>query len=305
MNPVLAEPLLSSEQCRNSLSVGHVFRTGPFSYRLKTDVPAVLDGFSRFYANRPGLAAGAFVDFEVEVLQARGWRRWLRPQAHFRFDGVRSFEPLPANQGFALFEWALNWCITAQVNHWLLIHAAVLERGGRALILPAPPGSGKSTLCAALALRGWRLMSDEIAIISLDDERLHGLARPVSLKNQSIQIIAGFEPAARFSRPALGTAKGTVAQLAPLAEHVRRVDETAAPAWVVFPRWLPGSTAELKPRSKAATVLDLAKNSFNFPTLGATGFDTMARLVDRCECHDFSYEKLDEAIAVFEQLSRN
>jgi hypothetical protein len=301
---VLAEPLLSAEQCRDMLRSGHRFRTGPFSYHLKSDVPAVLDGFARFYAGRPQPDAAAFVDFEVEVLQTGGWRRWLRPQAHFRFDGVRSFEPLPANQGFALLEWALNWCITAQVNHWLLIHAAVLERDGRALILPAPPGSGKSTLCAALALRGWRLLSDEIAIISLDAERLHALARPVSLKNQSIQIIADFEPSARFSRPALGTAKGTVAQLAPVAEHVRRVDETAAPAWVVFPRWQPGSKAEMKPRPKATTVLDLAKNSFNFPTLGTTGFDTMTRLVDRCACHDFSYEKLDDAIAAFEQLAR-
>jgi predicted ATPase len=30
------------------------------------------------------------------------------------------------------------------------------------VILPAPPGSGKSTLCAALVTRGWRLLSDEL-----------------------------------------------------------------------------------------------------------------------------------------------
>jgi hypothetical protein len=30
----------------------------------------------------------------------------------------------------------------------------------------------------------------------------------------------------------------------------------------------------------------------------------MTRLVDRCACHDFSYEKLDDAIAAFEQLAR-
>jgi predicted ATPase len=33
----------------------------------------------------------------------------------------------------------------------------VVERDGHALILPAMPGSGKSTLTAALVQRGWRL----------------------------------------------------------------------------------------------------------------------------------------------------
>jgi hypothetical protein len=41
----------------------------------------------------------------------------------------------------------------------------VLERGGRALLLPAPSGSGKSTLCAGLAFNGWRLLSDELALL--------------------------------------------------------------------------------------------------------------------------------------------
>ena len=45
------------------------------------------------------------------------------------------------------------------MNDLLLLHAGV-ERDGLALICP-PSWSGKSTLTAALSLRGWRLLSDE------------------------------------------------------------------------------------------------------------------------------------------------
>jgi len=70
-----------------------------------------------------------------------------------------------------------------------MLHAAVLEKNGRAVVLPGDPGAGKSTLTAALMLSGWRLLSDEITLVDRDDGLLVGLARPVSLKNASIDVI--------------------------------------------------------------------------------------------------------------------
>ena len=282
---------------------GWRLRTGPFTYRLRSDVPAVLDGLRSLYAGYPGVEPGGFIDFEVEVRRSGGWRRFVRSQARFRFDGTESFEPLPLAQGYAMLEWAMNWCVSTHVNHHLLIHSAVVERGGRALILPAPPGSGKSTLCAALVNRGWRLLSDEIAVVPLAGEGLLPVVRPVSLKNRSIELIAAFEPAARFSRPAHGTSKGTVAHMAAPAAHVARMDEPAPAAWIVFPRWREGAPVSLVPRSRAETLVALARNSFNASTLGEAGFDRMARLVEACECHDFEYSRLDDAMAVFERLA--
>ncbi len=282
---------------------GLVLRTGPFVYRIRSDVPVVAEELSRLYAGYPRAPAGGFVDFELELTRSRGWRRWLRPQSRFRFEGTQSFEPLPLVHGYALLEWAMNWCVSTHVNHHLLIHSAVLERGGRALILPAPPGSGKSTLCAALTHRGWRLLSDEIAVVPLAAPGLLPIVRPVSLKNASIGVIAAFAPEARFSTPAVGTAKGTVAHMAAPAEHVRRMDQPASAAWIVFPRWRAGAEARLTPRSRAQTVVELAGNCFNAPTLGLAGFRRLGDLVGDCGCHDFEYGRLDEAMAVFDALA--
>ncbi|MFN7611485.1 MAG: HprK-related kinase A, partial [bacterium] len=96
---------------------------------------------------------------------------------------------------------------------------------------------------------------------------------------------------------------GTVAHMMAPPAHVARMDEPAPAAWIVFPRWRPGAEVSLRPRGRAETLVDLARNSFNAGTLGLAGFDRLARLVDGCACHDFEYSRLDDAIACFDRLA--
>jgi len=295
---------LSAAAVRQQLAgSGLAIRTGPVAFRLRSNVPAVARAVERLYADYPLLAADQFCDFELAVQRAAGLRRWLRPQVTAHYDGDPVFEPLPLGHAFPLTEWALNWCVTTHAFEHLSLHAAVVERGGRAVILPAPPGSGKSTLCAALIHRGWRLLSDELTLVSLADGRISPVVRPVSLKNRSIDILSDFVPGAVFSEPTHDTVKGTVAHLRVPSEHVERMHETALPAWVVFPRWEAGAAATLTTLPKPDTVLELGRNSFNIQTLGAAGFQALADLVDRCDCHAFQYGNLDEAMAVFDRLA--
>ena len=278
-------------------------RTGPFAFRLRSEVPAVAEGLALLYADYPRLGAQDFCDFTLDLHRVSGLRRWVRPQVQIVYDGTPVFEPLPLGHAFPLLEWTLNWCISTHAFEHLTLHAAVVERGGRAAILPAPPGSGKSTLCAALVHRGWRLLSDEMALVLLGDGRLSPLVRPVSLKNRSLEIIRQFAPAAVLSDETHDTSKGTVAHMKVAREQVLRMDETAQPAWVVFPRWVADAPARLEPRARADAFLELGRNAFNYGTLGGAGFDALADLVARCGCYDFSYSRLDDAIAVFDRLA--
>ncbi len=295
--------LTPAERRRRLRGPGLALRTGLFALRLRSDVPAVAAAIDRLYPDYPCLDAAAFCDFELEVVRPPGLRRWLRPQVLALYDGHRVFEPLPLGHAFPLMEWALNHCITTHSFEHLSLHAAVVERGGRALVLPAPPGSGKSTLCAALVHRGWRLLSDELTLVSLADGRVHPVARPVSLKNRSIEVISAFAPEAQFCEPTHDTQKGTVAHMRVPAAHVRRMHEPAVPAWVVFPRWEADAPATLTERPKADTVLELGRNSFNLPVLGPSGFDRLCGLVDAARCFDFRYGRLDDAMRVFDDLA--
>jgi HprK-related kinase A len=278
-------------------------QTGTLLSRVTCPFEDVARSLHVLYARHPFQIAPEFADFHVEVRQPRNLRRWFRQQAEFLIDGDPPFEPLPRDQAPAFLEWGLNWSVAASCHQWFSIHAASLEKNGQAVVLPAPPGSGKSTLCTALALRGWRLLSDELTLIDPASLNAHALARPINLKNASIDLIRAFEPAAIWGPETYDTSKGRVTHLQPPADSVDRMLETAQPRWIVFPRYQAGAEPLLTPRTKPQTFMDLAENAFNYSTLGETGFDVVGRLVDQCDCYDFSYSRLDDALEVFEWIA--
>jgi len=293
---------LSDQELSEHLEEGLDLETGPFVFHIQSKEKSVFNGLRKIYADFP-LSNEAVRDFHVRVRRPANLRRWYHPQVVFEHDGEAPFKPLPANHAFASLEWGMNWCIAGYAHHYLTLHAAVLERNGRAVMLPGEPGAGKSTLTAALSLSGWRLLTDETALVDLQTGELWPMARPISLKNTSIDIIQAFSSEAVFSDKALDTHKGTVAHLKPRQETVLRMHEPCRIGWVIFPRWQAESAARLTRRPRADTFVFAAENSFNYSVLGETGFRTLEGVIREAECFDFRYGQLEHALALFESLA--
>jgi len=275
--------------------------TGPFVFSIRSREPEVAEGLRRLYGAHV-IDESGFADFNVEVRRTPGLRGRLKPQVEFLLDGYTPFNPLPRPQAFAMLEWGMNWCIASHAHQYLVIHAAVVEREGLAAILPAPPGSGKSTLTAALIHRGWRLLSDELALVDLETGSMVPLARPVNLKNNSIEVLKGFAPEAQWGEEVPDTQKGRVAHVRVPDASIAAVAISATPRWVVFPRWQAGSELTLDAHAKAQAFIQLADNAFNYSMLGERGFTVLADLIDRCDSVGFTYSRLDDAIAYFDGL---
>jgi hypothetical protein len=278
-------------------------RTGPFVSRIRSRLHAVRDALALHYADHPVEEASAFADFHVRLAPPRGIRRWIRPQVLFELDGSAPFHPFPAGQAFPLLEWGLNWCVSAHCHHYLIVHAAVVEKSGHALLLPAPPGSGKSTLCAGLVSRGWRLLSDELALIDPASGSIAALPRPISLKNASIAVIRAFAARAVLGATVHDTAKGAVAHLKPPVESVRRAAQSALPRWVMLPRYEAGAGARLTPVAKGRAFMQLADSAFNYHLHGRSGFERLAQLVEACACYELVFGDLEEAVRSCEALA--
>lgn len=296
---------LSPQEVSQRLKHGGLrLQTGEFISCIRSDISSVADGIRLLYADYSLAQQLEFADFHVSLQQAGGLRRWWRRQVLFDNDGIAPFKPLPLAHAFPMLEWGLNFCVSSRAHEYLIIHAAVVEKGGRAAILPAPSGSGKSTLCAALVSRGgWRLLSDELALLRLDTGELMPLPRPVSLKNASIGIMRSYASDAVFSREVRDTVKGSVAHMKAPAASVARANEPARPGWIVFPQYQAGAVAALAPIAPAPAFMRLAANAFNYDLLGAAGFDALARLTGAAPAQEFTYSSLDEALALFDRLA--
>lgn len=276
---------------------------GPFAVRIRAQVESLTAPLLSVYGDFPVLSPNPLADFNVDLHKPPSPRAFIQPQVLFKLDGRSLFEPFPVDTAFPLFEWGLNWCVGQRCHQYLMFHSAVLERNGRAMLLPAIPGSGKSTLCAALAFRGWRLLSDEFGLFDLASRCLAPFPRPVALKNESIDVIRRFAPEAVLGPLFPKTRKGTVAHLRPPAAAVQRMGEAVRPAWVVFPKFVKAAPVSIHPVSKAQAFLRLAHNSFNYEITGADGFRAVAEIIRACDCYDLSYGDLDEVVAHIDRLT--
>lgn len=245
---------------------------------------------------------GRWADLQVRMVRPLGLRRWVAPQVFFEGDGERVFDPFPADSPLPHFEWGTNWLIGRRMNQLLLFHAGAVERDGLTLLLPATPGSGKSTLTAALSLRGWRLLSDEFGAWDPGRGGFVAIVKPVALKNDSIDVIASFAPEAPLGPRFPGTRKGTVAHLAADERAVAGRRAVAAPGAVILPRWQAGSSTELVPVSPDDVFPALAYNAFNYGVLGETAFDAVLTLARTCPAWRLVYSRLEEALAAIDEI---
>lgn len=202
-----------------------------------------------------------------------------------------------------MFEWGLNWCIANHAHQYLILHSAVVEKNGRAFVFPGTPGSGKSTLCAALVCKDWRLLSDEMALISTTDNLFYPVPRPVSLKNESIEVISNFSKKAKFGSKSFDTAKGIVTHMLPPEASVIETETSAHPSKIIFPKYQENAKTTLTPLLKTRALLKVAENAFNYNVIGKKGFLALSEVIESSDCFDFKYSNLNEALEVMDELS--
>ncbi len=81
--------------------------------------------------------------------------------------------PEPASYAYRLVLKALF----ERIEGFILLHAGVVGKKGRALILSGPPGSGKSTLILSLLKKGFLFYSDDVCPIHRQSGRVHPFPR--------------------------------------------------------------------------------------------------------------------------------
>jgi HprK-related kinase A len=280
---------------RHSLSL----QIGPVAFRIGSAWREPLDALAGLYSGYP--RPEGICDFSVRLEPEKPWRRWLRPSVAIQGDYVLpDAAPMALAHGLLAAEMGMNLQMALGQKSYLLLHAASVEKDGRALILTGESGAGKSTLAALLGERGWRLMGDEFALLGLDDGRLRPFPRAVSLKNGAIRVMEQEVGPHRFGPRLDGTPKGAIRHLRPNARALVGMDVPAVPALILFPRF--GEAAAVRGVGQAEIFMRLTQASTNYVSLGGAAFDALTRLVGACPAAALDYPDTDTAIELVDTL---
>lgn len=290
-------------ELQERLHNGLVYQIGPFKFQLTVKgCKALVSQLHWLFAHYPTFNQPQLIDFAIQVKRPRRLRHWWRPQVMFKTDGEPGMAPFPLDHALPMLEWGSNWCIATHAHRYLMLHAAVVEREGQSILFPAWPGSGKSTLCAALSLSGWRMLSDEFGLIEPGSGLIQPLPKLVPLKNTSIEVMRRFSADAVIGPLFDKTRKGMVAHFRPPLASVEQAQKKAHPRWIIFPRYKVGASNELTPVDKSQALLRLANNAFNYKLLGTEGFKTARQLVDQCSCYELNFDSLNKVITLLLSL---
>jgi hypothetical protein len=178
-----------------------------------------------------------------------------RPNYTMRSDVYRDGIPIGSARGLSFLGPIVKgaiWQTAIRAHDFLFyIHAGVVGNGASCLLLPAAPGSGKSSLTMALVHRGFQYFSDEVALV--EPESFHVVPMPLAMaiKEPGWELMARYYPALESLPIHVRNDSKVIRYLPPPVDAVGR--SPSAVRHIIFPQYQPGAETNLVrlPRAEA------------------------------------------------------
>jgi len=165
---------------------------------------------------------------------------------------------------------------TRQVVSW---HAAAVERDGRAVVLPAVSGSGKSTTTLTLLALGYRFIADDVAMLARRGSRIlvDGTEKGLYVTARSLQLVPEWRGARSGERRLKGRRWKYYVNLTRVRSRRRPVKVAA----LIFPRVSHERRTRIEPMAHAEALLEClhqAPKEFPASVLGGPAFEPQFEL---------------------------
>ena len=285
-------------EAAGSKTTGRRYQIGPVSVTVRSQLPGIEDGFHAHYGPYER-ADETPVAFCVDVIAHRSPRS-LRRYYHILGNGEELFAVRQPRSVLPHVEWALNLMIARYLPGFLQCHASVMSRDGVGVVFPGSPGQGKSTLAAALLKRGWDYLSDEFALIDPHTHLLHAYPKALCIKQGSFDTLRRIGLPIDRGLTHLKGEKGPVRFINPLDVRPDAVSQPCPVSLVIFPAYRTDGPPMIEPISRAQTVFELTRVSFNFGKFKRRGLHLLADVVSTAGCHRLRSNDLETTCRLVE-----
>lgn len=189
-------------------------------------------------------------------------------------------------------------CLEREINQYLadalgdrlLLHAAGIAYRGRAVVLPATAGSGKTTLAAGLVREGCGYLTDELIIFQPRTNSIVPFPKAMSLKEGSFALFESLGP------DPTGRQDDRVWYLDPERLRPGSVVERPTPiGWVILPRYEANATTHIRALTVGETVLGLFENTVNIVRHKEKGLDRLIGIARKTPGYRLIFGDLNEA----------
>ncbi len=270
--------------------LGYSFAVSSSQRKITDDIQYVLGDFT---ISRAARRAPVHVYRFVELGSRRDQRHRLS------LDGVEVTTASSLREVFYAFLNHVHSMMFERTRDLLLVHAGCVSQGDVAVLLPADPGSGKTTLVASLVRAGFGYLSDEIAPVDPQSGLVHPFPRALIVRKSSLRLF-GDVPASTGLSPVTYKNRRFISAQDLGAETVRG---PRLPGLVVVPRFEPGAETSLTPLRPAETAIELWQHVMNLRNLAAApALDAIRRVAVRVRGYRLVTGDLNEGIATVRRL---
>lgn len=189
----------------------------------------------------------------------------------------------------------------ARYNFMFYIHAGVVGTGSRCILLPATAGSGKSSLTAALVHRGYRYLSDEVALIEPTTFRVPPVPLAVCVKSTGWDVMRRYFP---HIGELMGHQRmdGKIVRYIPPAPA--SLQKTAAHvSHIIFPRYEANAATEIRAIARSTALRRMMSECWACGHLDGTNVKELLRWIAQIDCYELPFASLEGAADLVEQVA--
>ena len=195
--------------------------------------------------------------------------------------------------------YSLVW-VAAVNNHefFLDIHAGVIGDGAKCILLPAPQGSGKSTLTAALVHAGFQYFSDEVALLEEGSFNVFPVPLAICVKVSGIDALAKQFANLRELQVHQRADGKRVIYLPPPPQFRPPSGDAYPVAALIFPRYTPGAETILTRLSTCDALKRLLDECLVIRSpLDFTKIAALVQWMSQIPSYSLNFGSTDDAVA--------
>ena len=277
---------------------------GPFSARIQGTDSSLVEFLYDAYRDVGARTELCDVtDIALKIGPPSWIRKYIRPQVICDPGFQVPVLPLPSHMSALALEMGMNLGVALKCCRYVTFHAGAVanEKGG--ILISADSGGGKSTLTASLMEEGYRLLSDEFGLLNMDDASLVAYPRPVSLKNQSIEIVRELSGSDWISSVLEGTPKGRIAYRRVRPGDIEGANKPATPRLILFPNYHPEGEHYARAVPSSEAMMRMIPSSINYHLLGERAYSALVRLMDTATAYEIGYKSTEQAHIIVSDLA--